>query len=447
MVLHRSPVVPLLGFLMVLSGVLLAEPGWTVADRADIAPVWAGPPVGFSVLTDGAAQYVAYYDGQRRLTVARRELGDGQWQSKALDSSVGWDSHNYVTMAVDRAGCVHVSGNMHGDPLVYFRSDKPGDILSLKRVPEMVGHRERRCTYPRFLKGPDDELVFMYRDGGSGRGARLYNVYDETARKWRRLVDRPLLDGRGEMNAYPVGPQTGPDGYYHMCWVWRDTPDCSTNHDVCYARSRDLVRWETAAGTRVDLPITIDTIATIVDPVPAGGGVINGNTRVGFDARKRPIVSYHKFDGEGDTQLYNARFENGQWRVYQTSDWDYRWSFQGGGSIRFEIRVSPVKARPDGTLSQHYSHERHGSGLWRLDEATLKPIGKLSETPPWPEELREPQSRYPGMQVRWRGDSGSSGRADTRYVLRWETLGRNRDRPRDEAPPPSTLSLYRLELK
>jgi hypothetical protein len=31
-----------------------------------------------------------------------------------------------------------------------------------------------------------------------------------------------------------------------------------------------------------------------------------------------------------------------------------------------------------------------------------------------------------------------------RYVLRWETLSRNRDRPRDEAPPPSALRIYEL---
>ena len=31
-----------------------------------------------------------------------------------------------------------------------------------------------------------------------------------------------------------------------------------------------------------------------------------------------------------------------------------------------------------------------------------------------------------------------------RYLLRWETLGANRDQPRDEIPPPSALRLYAL---
>jgi hypothetical protein len=48
------------------------------------------------------------------------------------------------------------------------------------------------------------------------------------------------------------------------------------------------------------------------------------------------------------------------------------------------------------------------------------------------------------MQVNWRPDAGTSGEPGTRYVLRWESLGAHRDRPRDVAPPPSMLRLYKL---
>ena len=49
------------------------------------------------------------------------------------------------------------------------------------------------------------------------------------------------------------------------------------------------------------------------------------------------------------------------------------------------------------------------------------------------------------MQVRWRSDVGASGESGIRYALRWETLGPNRDRPRDAAPPPTMLRLYKLK--
>ncbi len=427
-----------------LAGIGLGEGGPKIEEQLDIGPVWSGHPVGFCLLTEGQDQYVAFYDRDRQMTMAKRRLGAKTWQVRKLDSVLGWDSHNYITMAIDHQGHLHVAGNMHVNPLVYFRTMRPGDIESLRRVETMVGTLENRCTYPDFMDGPEGQLLFTYRDGASGRGNQIYNVYDAISQKWRRLLEKPLLDGRGQMNAYPIGPDRGPDGLFHMCWVWRDTPDCATNHDVSYARSKDLVHWETAAGEPVELPITLDTPGVVVDPVPAGGGAINGNTRVGFDGRKQPIVTYHKYDAQGKTQIYNARFENGQWRTYQASDWDYRWDFQGGGSIHFEVRVSPVQVSADGSLRQRYSHAKYGSGIWLLDEATLSPMGREKVESSWPADLKRPKSDFPGMGVRWKNDIGSSGPKGVRYVLRWETLGPNRDRPRDVQPPASMLRLYKL---
>jgi len=440
----RLRVCLLCGVLFLTARVSAGNSAPTVAESLPVARVWSGHRVGFCLLTQGDVQYVAYYDRDRRMTIGRRATSATHWQQAKLDSVLGWDSHNYVTMAVDERGHLHVTGNMHCHPLVYFRSERAGDVASLRRVPAMVGRRETRCTYPRFIRGPKDELIFTYRDGGSGRGARLYNVYDVETATWRRLLEEPLLDGKGLMNAYPVGPTKGPDGYFHMCWVWRDTPDCSTNHDLCYARSKDLVHWENVAGEPLDLPMTVETRAALVDPVPVKGGMINGNTRVGFDSRRRLVVSYHKFDGDGHTQIYNARFEDGRWRIYQASDWDYRWFFQGGGSIHFEIRVSPVRPLSGGVLSQGYRNEKCGSGTWRLDEKTLKPVGRVEQAPAWPAELAKPQSDLPGMQVRWQSDAGAGSEPGVRYALRWETLGANRDRPREAVPEPSLLVLYKL---
>ncbi len=35
-------------------------------------------------------------------------------------------------------------------------------------------------------------------------------------------------------------PHLWHDNWYHVWWVWRDTPDCSTNHDLSYMKSPDL---------------------------------------------------------------------------------------------------------------------------------------------------------------------------------------------------------------
>ena len=208
----------------------------------DVCPVWSGHRVGFCLLTASGRQYAAFYDAERRMTVSARKGDSEKWDFERLGSTIGWDSHNYVTMAVDADGYIHLSGNMHCDPLIYFRTTRPHDIHSFEQVGGMVGREEKRCTYPKFIEGPKGELIFTYRDGGSGNGNQIYNVYDLKSRCWRRLLDEPLLDGQGLMNAYIVGPVRGPDGWFHICWVWRDTPDCSTNHDLSHARSRDMER-------------------------------------------------------------------------------------------------------------------------------------------------------------------------------------------------------------
>lgn len=415
-----------------------------VEETVDVARVWSGHPVGFALLTVGKRQLVAYYDADRRMTIADRTLGSRDWRLTRLPETVGWDSHNYIALAADRQGILHISGNMHASKLVYFRSKRPWDPSSLERATPMVGPNELHCTYPQFISGPGRSLLFTYRDGRSGDGDQIWNQWDPRRGAWRRLLDRPLTSGEGKRNAYFVGPVHGPDSWYHLCWVWRDTPDCATNHDLSYARSRDMVHWETGAGKPLALPMTLET-AEIVDPVPKGGGIINGNTALGFDSRKRPVISYHKYDARGMTQAYTARLENGRWVIRQTSNWSYRWSFGGGGSIVFEVGLGPVSPWRPGRLRASWRNVRYGSGVWELSEETLQPVGNLPPVEELPASLRSTEGGFPGMGVRLASDAGSSGAKGVRYVLRWETLAPNRDRPRPgELPPPSMLRVIRV---
>lgn len=378
------------------------------------------------------------------MTVASRALDSDKWQFTLLPEHVVWDSHNYVTMAFDSGGFLHVSGNMHVVPLVYFRAEQQMDATSLQRRSAMAGKNESRTTYPHFLQGVSGELIFTYRDGRSGSGDQIYNVYDVAEKTWRRLIDRPLTDGQSKMNAYFSGPVRGKDGYFHLCWVWRNSGGCETNHDLTYAKSKDLVHWERSNGAPLVLPISLQS-GEIVDPVPVLGGMINGNTKIGFDSKNRVIISYHKYDEKGFTQIYCARLEDGKWKVYQVSDWNYRWDFHGGGSIPFEITVGSVATEADGSLGLSYHHAKLGGGTWKLDETTLKPVGTLTHAPRYPREIGKVESAFPGMQVHWGEDSGSSGEKGVSYVLRWETLGANRDQPRTGAlPEAGMLKLYKL---
>ena len=416
--------------------------------------VWSGHPVSFGLLTERGHQFVAYYDAERRITIAGRKLDQSQWtriqpegiyneRHKRMSNVTGWDSHNYLTMALDRDGCLHLAGNMHVDPLVYYRTAQPLDLSTLERVDRMTGEREDRATYPKFSTNFDGDLIFNYRDGGSGNGSDLYNIYDPNTQSWRRLFDGPLLDGQGERSAYGTGPQRGPDGRYHMLWMWRDTPDANSNHTLSYARSSDLIDWRDSAGKPISRPILMHG-AEVIDDAKPGQGLVNMTYALGWDRDHRPVAVYHRYDEQGWSQIYIARADGtGNWHTNQLSDWDFRWEFPGRGSQVKEVTVGRPDPDADGNLVVPFWTKKVGNGRWLVDKTSLAVIDHL---PSAPEKLVDksdeismrPRGDFPGLQVK----TQSSHDGETRWVLRWETLGINRDMVYREVPPPSELRLY-----
>jgi len=416
-----------------------------VIEETVIDSVWSGHPVGFSLLTHKNKQFVGYYDQNRIMTLASRNIGDKKWAKKHLFAEkLGWDSHNSIEMAMDREGYLHVSGNMHNDSLVYYRSRKPYNVQSLQKINKMTGKLEQSVTYPMFIKNREKgELLFIYRSGGSGKGKRLVNVYNLETKSWQRLLEQPLFNGSNyDMNSYPAPPKVGPKGWYHIVWMWRNTPDCETNHDISYIKSRDFKNWQTVGGKSVSLPITPDNKDVIVDPVEPEGGLINMEHKVSFDKKGRPVIIYHKYDKQGDSQIYLTRWKNSKWNVNRLSNWDKRWNFEGRGSIPCKVWGSALKIR-DGKLSMNWYNQYIGKGRWILDSNTLEIVDRLDLKSKVPESLNEPQTNLEGVQVHWKQNTGDSVSKNGRYYLRWETLPANRDRARSKSiPAPSRLKLY-----
>ncbi|MEY4386947.1 MAG: hypothetical protein RLY20_2230 [Verrucomicrobiota bacterium] len=410
-------------------------------------------PVGFALLTGRGHQFVAYYDAERRMTVAGRTLDSTNWTyfrppgallpKRRRDSNVTeWDAHNYLALALDRDGYLHLSGNMHADPLIYYRSTRPFDVTSLERLDRMTGHREERTTYPVFFTNAAGDMIFRYRDGGSGNGSDIYNIYNPDTRTWRHLNATAVMDGEGRRNAYVSWPQLGPDGYFHFIWMWRETPDCSSNHTLSYARTRDFMHWENSRGKKLSLPITLGT-GEVVDPAREKEGLINTSFSFGFDERQKPVVVYHRYDRNGNSQIYAARPSGkGGWKILPISDWSFRWDFSGSGSLPASIRLGVPELQSDGTFMVSYAMPfGPGSGRLRFAADTLRPLGALPPSDGLPSGLFERAwSTYPGMAVRTR-ISNHEGRT---WVLRWESLPANRDVARSEVPPPCELHLYEM---
>jgi hypothetical protein len=429
----------------------------SIIGSMEIDEVWAGHPVGFCLLTHGRRQYIAYYNSTRNMVVGQRNLDEENFHLHIMPATarethggtstvLNWDSHNSVTLAVDSEGFIHLAGNMHVHPLTYFRSTKPHDISTLVQIMGMIGSEEKQCTYPNFMLTREGELIFHYRDGGSGRGNEIYNIYSTRAKTWKRLLDTPLTDGEGQMNAYQTQPRLMADDWYHVYWVWRDTPDCETNHDLSYIKSPDLKNWYNAFGEPIKMPATIHDKSIIVDPIPPGGGIINLAAQLCLDENLKPQFVYHKYDEAGNLQLYVAWIEGNTWANKQITDWDYRWEFKGRGSINFDVRLRNFNKRKDGCYEVGYWHIQYGSGTILLNEK-LDNIGEVLKPEPFANVLK-PEGDFPGLAVRTSNDAGKSPDKNFSYILKWETLPANRDRPWPEPwPGPSKLYLYKITVK
>lgn len=426
----------------------------TIDQVIKIDKVWAGHPVGFCLLTHGNRQYIAYYNADRSMVVGQRNLEDEKFSlhilprtsretSGGTSTVLNWDSHNSVTLGIDKEGFIHLAGNMHVHPITYFKSAKPGDISTLVQEMKLVGVNEKRCTYPHFVNTKEGELIFHYRDGGSGNGNEIYNIYSCETKKWLRMLDVPLTDGQGLMNAYQTQPNVMSDNWYHVYWVWRDTPDCSTNHDLSYMKSPDLKNWYNAFGEPVELPAMVDKSSVIVDPIPVNGGIINLAAKLCLDEKNKPIFAYHKYDAKGNLQFYTARVKGKKWESKQFTNWDYRWEFSGNGSINSEVVIKDFMKRDDGFYELSYWHIKYGNGTILLNKK-MKNVGLVLKPEPFHATLTV-EGDFPGLLIQTSKDLGRTDEKGARYLLKWETINRNRDRPREKPwPEASQLYLYKL---
>jgi hypothetical protein len=167
------------------------------------------------------------------------------------------DAHNTISLMVDGTGYLHISWDHHVNPLNYCKSKGPGSLELTDKL-SLTGSNEQKVTYPEFHKLSNGNLLFLYRDGQSGKGNLVLNRYDSKTKQWTQLHTN-LIDGEGKRNAYWQA-YTDAKGTIHLSWVWRESPDVASNHDMCYARSADGGKtWKTSAGKKYIVPITAAT--------------------------------------------------------------------------------------------------------------------------------------------------------------------------------------------
>ncbi|OQP63418.1 neuraminidase [Niastella vici] len=280
-------------------------------------------------------QYIAYYDSAQRLVIGKRSIGSTKWTLQTTPyTGKATDAHNTISIIADGEGYLHVSWDHHNNELRYARSVRPGSLKLTDKMP-MTGNRETKVTYPEFYRLPNGNLLFLYRDGASGNGDLMLNHYDTKAKKWTQ-VQSGWISGENQRSPYW---QMAIDkaGTLHISWVWRESPDVASNHDLCYARSKDGgLTWEKSTGEKYTLPITATT-AEYACRIPQNSELIN-STSMNTDDAGHPYIATYWRDSSSTVPQYRLVYNEGQhWIAQRVSHRTTPFSLSGGGTKRIPI--------------------------------------------------------------------------------------------------------------
>lgn len=307
-----------------------------------------------AIYTMKNVQVCAWYDIDRHVVLAKRNIslkGDlSNWKINRTEFTGNtYDAHNVISLIIDNDGYIHISWDHHVDETHYARSKKPYDILNfLTEVPHDL--KESRLTYPEFYSDSNDRILFFYRVGASGTGDLVLRTYQKgrsNEYRWQKsnekIVSRQTkftfkkLFQPSRLNVNPYW-QTAidKDGGIHLSWVWRDTPDAATNHDLCYAYSPDRINWFKSNGEQYKLPISLKTAEVIVS-IPRNSTLINTGTMT-VTADKRPIIAtYWKAHNDTAPQYKIVYQIDNSWEIMTISNRTLDFTLKGRGSLNIPI--------------------------------------------------------------------------------------------------------------
>lgn len=299
-----------------------------------------------SLVTWKDTQFIAFYNEQGFVIIGKRKLGTANWllQQTVYKGNTA-DAHNMISIMIDGAGYLHLSWDHHNNTLNYCRSKEPGSLEMADKI-SMTGLNEKKVSYPEFYKLPDGNLLFFYRDGGSGQGNMVINRYSIKTKEWKQLHSN-LINGEGKRNAYWQACVDA-KGVIHVSWVWRESPDVASNHDMCYARSADGGKtWMNSEGKKYQLPITAAT-AEYTLQIPQKSELIN-QTSMFADAYGNPYIASYWRDKNDSIPQYHLIYKKGkQWQAQNLGFRRTAFSLSGAGTKRIPISRPQIIAWPTG---------------------------------------------------------------------------------------------------
>ncbi|MFC4211226.1 BNR repeat-containing protein [Pedobacter lithocola] len=298
-----------------------------------------------SLVTFKNYQYAAYYDSKQFVVLAKRKNGSNNWSvNRTQYKGDATDAHKSISIIVDGLGFLHVAWGQHNNSLNYAKGISAGS-LTLGEKLVMVRNKEVKVSYPEFYKLPAGDLLFFYRDGGSGNGNLMINRYAVKSKSWQRIQDG-MIDGEGKRNAYwQVAIDT--KGAIHLSWVWRESPDVASNHDLCYAKSLDGgLTWQKSTGEKYKLPI-VESNAEYALKIPQKSELIN-QTSMYADANGKVFIAGYWRENQDSIPQYHIVFNDGNnWKVNNLSFRKTPFSLSGGGTKKIPISRPQIIVWPN----------------------------------------------------------------------------------------------------
>lgn len=344
-----------------------------------VAQGWAENSINTVIFRRGSVssyrdiQVTAFYDRAGNVILARRKLDSTNWEiKKTVFRGNPGDAHNSISIMFDGAGFLHLAWDQHDNPLHYACS-VASMSLELSGTLAMTHQREDMVTYPEFYRLPSGDLVFAYRDGSSGRGDLVLKRFDIRTRKWTQLQNN-LISGQGQRSPYW---QLAVDdlGTIHVSWVWRESPDVASNHDLCYAKSKDGgLTWLHSDGKPYILPITTAS-AEYAQRIPQGHELMN-STSMCADAQGRPIIATYWRPHDKAVPQYMVVFGDGDgWKVSQVSERAKPFALAGGGTKRVPMSRPQIVSQTENGKTRCILIFRDSERGSRISVATCDNLG------------------------------------------------------------------------
>ncbi|HYW97184.1 MAG TPA: BNR-4 repeat-containing protein, partial [Bacteroidales bacterium] len=292
-----------------------------------------------AIMTYRGYQYVTYWNKNKQVCISRKKMPDGEWKELVFADYISphdlGDNHYTISMGIcANDGTIHLAFDHHNDVLHYRKSvvdlaNKPKEIAwnmaSFGTIADQLvfGSQVSNVTYPRFISMNDGDLLYECRLGWSGDGDDFLWQYTASSGSWEYVGEYLNGTSAGE-NAYINGMQYDSTGLLHVSWVWRQTPDARTNHDIYYGYSDDNGRtWYNAegivAGSVNSNPMNMNSPGLKVWSVGTYRGLINQESQaVDSKGGIHILQSYIPDDQPDNGDFWGSRINEGYLRhIYQ----------------------------------------------------------------------------------------------------------------------------------